>query len=262
MERIWYHTFYNELRIQSDEHSALLIEAPNPKTNREKLTRIKFETLNVPAMRDDIRTVLSLNASVAPRASCGRGDGVLHTVLIYESYALPRKILWLVPAGSDLAEREIVRDNKERLAHMPEDFEAEPSAADTNSDVHKKREMPVGKVIDVNGIGHTTGIALDAGDGVSHAVAIYKGYAGLAEARPGDSTYLEVSYSSTHRRSASGIKEELAHVANTPAFNKADSLRGERHCLARRPNRRERVRALRRERPAGGVPGQPGQRIW
>ena len=51
MEKIWYHTFYNEIRIDPSEKNVLLTEAIfTPKAQREKLTEIMFETFNTPGL--------------------------------------------------------------------------------------------------------------------------------------------------------------------------------------------------------------------
>jgi len=175
MEKVWRHTFDNELRmVVGDENEAdedcqgvLLTEAPmNPKDNRERMTQIMFETFNVRRFYVAIQAVLSLYASgrtTGVVVDCG--DGVSHTVPIYEGYSMPHAIQRINLAGRDLtdyickilqeskitltttAERESAKKIKEDLCYCSMDF-----ATDVENFAGKEKqfEMPDGTVVTVH----------------------------------------------------------------------------------------------------------------
>jgi len=94
MEKVWEYCFNNELRVDPSEHKVMLTEAPgNPKANREKMTSLMFETFQVQGLYVAIQAVLSLYSNGRTTGLVvDSGDGVTHTVPVFEGFSIPHAV--------------------------------------------------------------------------------------------------------------------------------------------------------------------------
>jgi actin len=170
MEKIWSHTFHDELRIDPAAQPVMLIDsALNVKANREKMVQIMFERFKVPALYVATAPVLSLSEtgrSTGMVLDCGYGFGQI--VPIYEGQVLSNAISRLELTGSDLtnylmkllmergysfttlAEKEIVRDIKEKLCYVATDFDHFMMISKEDNRYEKVYELPDGNIMTVN----------------------------------------------------------------------------------------------------------------
>jgi actin, other eukaryote len=170
MEKVWHHTFYNELRVAPEEAlGVLLTEAPrNPKANREKMVTIMFETFQVKNVYVALQAVMSLYAAGRTTGLVAdAGDGVSHTIPVFEGFSIPHAVEKMEIAGRVLtdwmqklllgtgesltssAELEIVRDIKEKLCYVAQNYEQENQQAQNSSENDKQYTMPDKRVITV-----------------------------------------------------------------------------------------------------------------
>jgi actin-related protein len=173
MEKVWNHCFYNELRVAPNEATGVLLtEAPmNPKANREKMTQIMFDTFEVQNLYVAIQAVMSLySAGRTTGLVVDSGDGVSHTVPVYEGFSVPHAVAKMDIAGRVLttylqklllesinegftsaAEFEIVKDIKQEVCYVASDYDAQKQAANGSSESDKQYTLPDKRVITIPG---------------------------------------------------------------------------------------------------------------
>jgi actin-related protein len=149
----------------------LVTEAPrNPKANRERMLTAMFESFEVKNMYVAIQAVMSLYANGRSTGLVvDSGDGVTHTVPVFEGFSIPHAIEKMEIAGrvitdyaqklllenghsfTSTAELEIVKDIKEKLCFVAQDWDAESAAADASSELDQAYTLPDRSQITVKG---------------------------------------------------------------------------------------------------------------
>ena len=173
IERIWFEAFHDHLQVM-DGNSTVLMTEPcfNPKTNREKITEIMFETFNVPAF-------YLANQAVLGAYGNGRVTGLVldsgvdktDAVPVYEGYSIPHAALRLDLGGNHLTDyldkmlrergfslaKETVTEIKEKLCYVDVNYQCD-DWRELNNDMEdattcpstsreKSFELPDGKII-------------------------------------------------------------------------------------------------------------------
>lgn len=177
MQRVWHHTFYTCLRVNPQEVAGVLLtEAPlQPKENREKMAEIMFESFQVPALYVAIQAVMSLySAGRTTGLVVDSGDGVTHTVPVYEGFSIPHAIKRMDIAGRRLtqhvqklcqsqlgrdftssSELQVVKKIKEELCFVCESktqFDTFAAEAANSSTHDKNYELPDKSILNVKGL--------------------------------------------------------------------------------------------------------------
>ncbi|XP_060908639.1 uncharacterized protein LOC132985323 isoform X2 [Labrus mixtus] len=165
MEKIWHHTF-QQLGVDPEDHPVLITEAAmNPLQNRQRMVEIMFECFCVPFTYVAMQAVLALYAAgKSTGVVFDSGDGVSHSVPVFEGYSLPHAVQRFPLAGVDVtmhlkkllqeqgvcmrttAEMEIVREMKEKCCCVALNYESELSRGRSSCrEMHYT--MPDGQIV-------------------------------------------------------------------------------------------------------------------
>ncbi|ETO22441.1 actin [Reticulomyxa filosa] len=165
MEKIWHHSFYNELAAAPEDHPLLLTSCPlNSKKSKEKMMEIAFETFTSQAVHIANQAVLSLYSTGRTTGvvlECG--DGATFSGLVTEGNIVPQGTFRLDVGGRDLtdwmmilltetgysfttvAERALIQSVKESFAFVSCQYQDDLKKSSTSFE--KLYELPDGELI-------------------------------------------------------------------------------------------------------------------
>ncbi|KAK4447364.1 actin family [Podospora aff. communis PSN243] len=169
VEKVWRHIFHNKLGVSPNDHPLLVAEPVLiSKPNREKMTTVVFENLDVPAFYACQVPVLAMYAAGRTTGTVlGLGHHFMYSASVYEGYAQHHSIFRNDLAGLDLTnylartlaekgcafpkttEGGIVREIKKKLCYVAVDPEQEAREAAKSSCLEKTYTLPDGRVLTI-----------------------------------------------------------------------------------------------------------------
>lgn len=167
MEKIWHHTFYNELRVDPAEHPVLCTEPPhNVRCNRERMAQVMFETFSVPSFYVGVKSVLSIFGHGAVTGLVvDVGEDRTYVVPVYEGHSVEHATYLETVGGRDIANylnlmltergyffnsssgKEIIREMMRRVAYVAIDFDDEERKSKMSSECIWDYTLPDGNVL-------------------------------------------------------------------------------------------------------------------
>jgi actin-related protein 2 len=168
MEKVWDYAFSKKLGIDNlGERNILLTEAAcNPTKNRQKMAEVMFEKFGFQGVRFSIQAVLSLfSQGMTSGLVMDSGDGVSHTIPVWDGHVFEHQIGRLNVAGRHVTEHliklllirgyafnssadfETVRNLKEKFGYIAYDIERERTLARDTCIVNRDYVLPNNKVI-------------------------------------------------------------------------------------------------------------------
>lgn len=162
LEKLWEHAF-TKLNVEPRERPILVTETPmSPLSNRDAMAQLLFETFDARAVAFAITGVLSLYANGNRTGLVVEsGDGVSHTVPVYDGYIVKHAIKKVDIGGSDLTDymsrlladergypllpTASARSIKEQLCYVARDFNHElVEAAEQPDSIERSLSLPDG----------------------------------------------------------------------------------------------------------------------
>ena len=170
MEAVWQHAFHDQLGTAAETHPVLLSEVVGTEaSDREAMTEMMFEAFGIASLHIANQAVLSLYASGRTTGLVlDAGEGLSHTMAIYEGFAIPASVRRTPLAGAAVTARlaellalrgcpltssagmETVREMKEAMAFVARDAAAAAAAPASLARPQETYLLPDGQQVTVD----------------------------------------------------------------------------------------------------------------